>query len=147
MASKRTIADFIKPAAVLAGFPGHDYTLSGLLQSRLQPDAARPCILFNDKTWTWSEFVDAVGKTAGMLAARGIRHGDRVAVMAGNSDAHVRMLFALARLGAIMVPVNPDYGGGLFRRHPRCGACRHCGDDASAVVHACAWRGCLGALA
>ena len=110
MASKRTIADFIKPAAVLAGFPGHDYTLSGLLQSRLQQDAARPCILFNDKTWTWSEFVDAVGKTAGMLAARGIRHGDRVAVMAGNSDAHVRMLFALARLGAIMVPVNPDYG-------------------------------------
>ena len=110
MASKRNISDFIKPAAVLAGFPAHDYTLTGLLQSRLEPDAARPCILFNDKTWTWVAFVEAVGKTAGMLAARGIRHGDRVAVMAGNSDAHVRMLFALARLGAIMVPVNPEYG-------------------------------------
>ena len=110
MASTRSIADLIKPAAVLAGFPEHDYTLAGLLQTRLQPDPARPCMLFNDKTVSWTDFVEAAGKTAGMLAARGIRRGDRVAVMAGNSDAHVRMLFALARLGAIMVPVNPEYG-------------------------------------
>ena len=61
MASKRNISDFIKPAAVLAGFPAHDYTLTGLLQSRFEPDAARPCILFNDKIWTWAPFVGAVG--------------------------------------------------------------------------------------
>ncbi|HSQ05439.1 MAG TPA: AMP-binding protein, partial [Burkholderiales bacterium] len=31
-------------------------------------------------------------------------------VMARNSDAHVLMLFPLARIGAIMVPVHPDFG-------------------------------------
>ena len=30
--------------------------------------------------------------------------------MARNSDGHVLMLFALARIGAIMVPVNPEFG-------------------------------------
>lgn len=109
MASKRNIADLVKPLAVLQGFSAHDYTLSGLLQSRLEPSPERPCILFRDRTWSWREFVAAVEKTAGMLAARGIRAGDRVAVMATNSDAHVLLLFALARVRAIMVPVNPEY--------------------------------------
>ncbi len=45
-----------------------------------------------------------------MLAARGIKKGDRVAVMARNHPGHVLMLLALARLGAIMVPVNPEFG-------------------------------------
>ena len=30
--------------------------------------------------------------------------------MGRNSDGHVLMLFALARIGAIMVPVNPEFG-------------------------------------
>ena len=34
--------------------------------------------------------------------------GDRVAVMAPNSDAAVILFFALARLGAILVPINPS---------------------------------------
>ena len=31
-------------------------------------------------------------------------------VIGRNSDGHVLMLFAIARIGAIMVPVNPDFG-------------------------------------
>ena len=45
-----------------------------------------------------------------MLLDRGIRKGDRVAVIGRNSAGHVIMLFALARIGAIMVPVNPEFG-------------------------------------
>ena len=51
-----------------------------------------------------------VHAAAALLAERGIRKGDRVAVMGRNSDGHVLMLFALARIGAIMVPVNPEFG-------------------------------------
>src|SRR5262249_34838719 len=36
--------------------------------------------------------------------------GDRVAVMAPNSDSYVLLFFTLARLGAILVPVNPELG-------------------------------------
>ena len=110
MASKREVSDFIKPADVLCAFPQHDYTLAGLLRTRIGRDPGRPCLLFGEKAWTWTAFVNAVDKTAGMLASRGIRAGDRLAIMATNSDAHVLLLFALARIRAIMVPVNPEYG-------------------------------------
>ena len=42
-------------------------------------------------------------KAASLLLDRGIAKGDRVGVSGRNSDAHVLMLFALARIGAIMV--------------------------------------------
>lgn len=67
-------------------------------------------MVYEGLTWSWAEFHDTVLRTARVLAARGIRKGDRVAVMARNHPGHLLMLFALARLGAIMVPVNSEYG-------------------------------------
>jgi len=97
------------PLDVLRLYREHDYTLHGALQSRMARDPQRPFLLFNG-TRSWQEFADAAHQTARVLAARGIAKGDRVAVMAQNSDGHALMLFALARLGAIMVPVNPGFG-------------------------------------
>ena len=97
------------PLDVLRLYREHDYTLHGALQSRMARDPQRPFLLFNG-TRSWQEFADAADQTARVLAARGIAKGDRVAVMAQNSDGHALMLFALARLGAIMVPVNPGFG-------------------------------------
>ncbi len=99
-----------KPLDVLRLYPEHDYTLHGALHSRMARDPQRPFLLFNGKTRSWQEFADAMERAARVLAARGIVKGDRVAVMAQNSDGHALMLFALARLGAIMVPVNPEFG-------------------------------------
>src|SRR5690606_40890218 len=41
---------------------------------------------------------------------RSVRKGDRVAICSTNSDAHVILLLALARIGAAMVPLNPAFG-------------------------------------
>ena len=99
-----------KPLEILRLYPGHDYTLRGAIASRAQRDPQRPFMLFGDKTWSWREFASAVESAACALIAQGIRKGDRVAIMARNSDGHVLLLFALARIGAIMVPVNPEFG-------------------------------------
>ncbi|OGA45405.1 MAG: long-chain fatty acid--CoA ligase [Betaproteobacteria bacterium RIFCSPLOWO2_12_FULL_62_58] len=99
-----------KPLEVLQLYPVHDYTLHGALASRERRDPRRPFMLLSDKKWSWREFASAVDRTACLLIARGIKRGDRVAVMARNSDGHVLLLFALARIGAIMVPVNPEFG-------------------------------------
>ncbi|MDP1674447.1 MAG: AMP-binding protein [Burkholderiales bacterium] len=99
-----------KPLEVLRLYPEHDYTLNGVLKSRAGRDPARPFIVFSDCNWSWGEFDSAVDAAARVLASRGIRKGDRMAVMARNCDGHVLMLCALARLGAIMVPVNPEFG-------------------------------------
>ena len=98
------------PLEVLKLYPEHDYTLAGAFKSRASRDPQRPLLLFGGKTWSWAEFGAAADKTACLLVARGIRKGDRVAVMARNHEGHVLVLFALARIGAIMVPLNPEFG-------------------------------------
>jgi len=99
-----------KPLEVLRLYPEHDYTLNGTLASRAGKDPQRPFIFYRDRTWTWGEFAQTVDAAARVLASRGIGKGDRMGVIARNCDGHVVLLLALARLGAIMVPVNPDYG-------------------------------------
>jgi crotonobetaine/carnitine-CoA ligase len=98
------------PLDVIRAYPPHGYSLHGVFMSRLERDPGRPFIVFEGRDWSWQEFHDLAFGAANALAARGIRHGDRIAVMARNHPGHVLMLLALARLGAIMVPINPEFG-------------------------------------
>jgi carnitine-CoA ligase len=104
-----------KPLEVLELYPPHDYTLAGAFASRAQRAPERPFMLFSGKTWSWRDFRQAVDGAARLLLARGIRKGDRFGVMARNCDGHVLLLFALSRIGAIMVPVTPEFGVGEAR--------------------------------
>jgi crotonobetaine/carnitine-CoA ligase len=100
----------LKPLEVLQLYPEHDYTLHGAFESRARRDPGRPFIVFAGRTWSWSEFGAAAAKTARLLAARGVRKGDRVGVLARNDIGHALLLFACARIRAIMVPANPEFG-------------------------------------
>src|SRR5688572_4909733 len=51
-------------------------------------------------------------KCANALQARGVGHGTHVAVMLPSVPAYVITWFALARLGAVMIPVNTQYKPG-----------------------------------
>jgi len=98
------------PLEVLRLYPEHDYTLHGAFESRRRAEPDAPFLLFGGTTQTWNEFAIDCEKMARLLISRGIRKGDRVAVVALNHSGHVCALFALARLGAIMVPINPEFG-------------------------------------
>ena len=98
------------PLEVLQLYPAHDYTLAGAFASRLGAGPQRPFLVHQGKEWSWQDFDAAAQRLAGALAARGIVKGDRVAIVARNSDAHPLLLFACARIGAIMVPSNPEFG-------------------------------------
>ena len=100
----------LKPLEVLQLYPDHDYTLAGAFASRAQRDPGRPFIVSNGRTWSWAEFGAAVTNTARFLVARGVKKGDRVGVVARNDIGHALLLFACARIGAIMVPSNPEFG-------------------------------------
>ena len=101
MTSDDLIRPLIAPLDVLQLYAPHDYTLWGVMQSRMQRDPARPCLIYDGKTLSWREFSEQALQLARAFAGIGIASGDRVALMAGNSDAHLMMLFALARLGAM----------------------------------------------
>ncbi|MCC6532462.1 MAG: AMP-binding protein [Burkholderiales bacterium] len=100
----------LSPFEVLSLYPRHDYTLQGLFDSRACAGPERPCLLFEGRTWSWAELGKAIADTAAMLHERGIAKGDRVGMMAVNSPVQPVLLFALARIGAILVPVNPEFG-------------------------------------
>jgi crotonobetaine/carnitine-CoA ligase len=96
------------PLEVLALFPAHEQTLWGMLESRARIDPGRPLLLFQGRTCSYGDALASVEAIARSLNARGIARGDRVAIMATNSDAYVLILLGLAHAGAIAVPVNPE---------------------------------------
>ncbi len=98
------------PLEVLRLYPEHGYTLQGAFESRRSIRQTSPFLLFGGETQSWDQFRIACEKMAWFFSDRGIRRGDRVAVIARNDGGHVVALFALARLGAIMVPINPEFG-------------------------------------
>ncbi len=98
------------PLDVLSLYPPHDGTLASLVESRCASNPDRPFLRFEGKVTSWSAFQSVSRRAADMLWDRGIRPGDRVAAMAPNSNEYVALFFALARVGAILVPLNPEFG-------------------------------------
>ncbi|QDU95990.1 AMP-binding protein [Lignipirellula cremea] len=59
--------------------------------------------------WTWRQFQQEVDRVACGLAGIGLGKGDHVAVWATNKPEWVLLQFATARIGAVLVTVNPAY--------------------------------------
>ncbi|MEU6404780.1 AMP-binding protein [Streptomyces sp. NPDC046985] len=63
----------------------------------------------DDRRWTYAEFAADVDELARALLAGGVAKGDRVGIWAVNCAEWVLVQYATARIGAIMVNVNPAY--------------------------------------
>jgi fatty-acyl-CoA synthase len=81
-------------------------TLGDLLRRTAARTPHKIAIRCGAVVWTYAEFDRICGQLAAGLAAQEIRRGDRVAVLARNSHAFAAVRFAVARLGALLVPVN-----------------------------------------
>ena len=100
----------MSPLQVLRRYPSHDYTLYGLLESRVRSIPEDTLIEFGDERMSYAQVIARVRATMALLAARGVRPGDRIAVMSHNHPTTATLFIALSALGAIMVGVNPDFG-------------------------------------
>ncbi|WP_428489015.1 acyl-CoA synthetase [Rhodopila sp.] len=80
--------------------------LASLLTQTARRFPDRPAIVWRDTTWTWTHFGDRVQAAAAALAARGVRHGDRVLLHARNGNAVLESMFAAWMIGAVWVPTN-----------------------------------------
>jgi fatty-acyl-CoA synthase len=72
----------------------------------------KTAVIFQEKTLTYRQLNEQVNRLANGLLRLGVRVGDRVAVLGRNSDEYVVIYFALAKIGAILVPVNYWYKAG-----------------------------------
>lgn len=66
----------------------------------------REALVVGDRRLDYGQLSDRCCRMAGVLAARGVRKGDRVALLLFNGNAFIETLFACAKLGAIAVPIN-----------------------------------------
>jgi fatty-acyl-CoA synthase len=67
---------------------------------------AKTGIVCGSTTWTYAQFDALCTRLAAGLAGMGVVQGDPVAVLARNSHGFAALRFALARLGAVLVPIN-----------------------------------------
>lgn len=73
------------------------------------PDNLALVVRHQDIRWTYREFQAQVDRLATGLIALGIEPGDRVGIWGPNSYEWVLTQFATAKIGAIMVCINPAY--------------------------------------
>jgi fatty-acyl-CoA synthase len=81
-------------------------TLGDLLRRTASRLPDKTAIVCGDLRWTYAEFDALCNRLAAGLAAAGVHKGDRLAVLSRNSHAFAALRFALARLGAVLVPIN-----------------------------------------
>jgi fatty-acyl-CoA synthase len=80
--------------------------LGDLLRRSAARAPAKTAIICGTVRWSYAQFDRITDTLAAGLQQRGIAKGSRVAILARNSHAFAAMRFALARLGAVLVPVN-----------------------------------------
>ncbi|SIR51574.1 long-chain acyl-CoA synthetase [Peribacillus simplex] len=68
--------------------------------------------IFRDKSDTYQELNQKVDRFAAGLFVHGIRKGDGVALILGNSPEFLIAFYGILRLGAFVVPINPLYTQG-----------------------------------
>ncbi len=66
----------------------------------------KEAIVFEDKRYTFNQLNERVNKLANALLKLGVQNGDRVAMIQVNTNQCVEVYFAVAKIGAIYVPLN-----------------------------------------
>ena len=77
-----------------------------IIRDRARTTPERVAIVAGDREITYAQLDSASDALATALLARGLRHGDRVATLTGNSPEHVAVFFACAKAGLILLPLN-----------------------------------------
>ncbi|WP_067897252.1 AMP-binding protein [Nocardia vaccinii] len=78
------------------------------------PDREALVEVASGRRWTWAEFDADVNRTARGLVAAGITKGDRVGIWSPNCAEWTLTQYATAKIGAILVNVNPAYRANEF---------------------------------
>jgi len=95
----------------LVDAPLSDACVHALLAHTVQRWPERDAAIFcaEGVRWTWAELGRQVNAAAAALHAHGVRRGDRVGIWSPNRSEWLVTQFATARLGAILVNINPAY--------------------------------------
>ncbi|WP_426623804.1 long-chain-fatty-acid--CoA ligase [Leifsonia sp. McL0607] len=86
-----------------------DGSLAHLIDASVATYRKHVALEFFGATTTYAELGDQIARAAEGLRERGVRKGDRVALVLPNCPQHVVAFYAALRLGAVVVEHNPLY--------------------------------------
>jgi len=88
----------------------HSLTLPAVLEASARAHAGRPALsMVNGTPLTFSALLTRVRTAASLLDGRGVRHGDRVAILSENMTQWGIAYFAVTGLGAVAVPIMTEF--------------------------------------
>jgi fatty-acyl-CoA synthase len=67
-------------------------------------------VVHDGRQLTFAEVAEGADRLAAVLLERGLGHGDRIVWWGYNTVDAVRLYFATAHIGAVLVPLNPSFG-------------------------------------
>ena len=91
--------------------PTRELTLGQTLDNTVALYPDNPAVVMVDREFrrTWREFSDDVDLIARGLMALGVEKGGKVAIWATNVPHWVELMFATAKIGAVLITVNTGY--------------------------------------
>jgi acyl-CoA synthetase (AMP-forming)/AMP-acid ligase II len=90
-------------------FPDYTPTIPEFIRTRVEAFGDRPLIVLNDERLTYRDADERSEALARGMLATGVAKGTRVGLLAPNGPAWVVGFLALARIGAVAVPINTFY--------------------------------------
>lgn len=92
-------------------FVKRNRTLGQILDETISRFPDNDAVVYADRDYrrTWSEFGKDVDVLAKGLMALGVKKGDKVALWSSNVPFWVSLMFATARIGAVLLTVNTSY--------------------------------------
>ena len=90
-------------------------SVSALVEEQVDRHPDRPAVTYDGRTLTYRRLDELVNGLAAELAGRGVRKGDVVPLLIVNSLEMPVAYLALMKLGAVFVPLDPDWPGDRLR--------------------------------
>lgn len=84
-------------------------TFGSLVDEKAERFGEREALVFGEQRYTFKQVRERVDEVAAGLIKLGVRHGDHVALWLVNRPEWIFCMFALARIGAVQVPVNTRF--------------------------------------
>src|ERR1700743_127603 len=81
--------------------------ISDVIDQGVSAFADCPAVIDNSGIWSFRELAAAAAAARDWLVGQGIREGDRVMIVAENCRPSIALFFAVAKVGAWPVMVNP----------------------------------------
>ena len=102
-----------------------EHTIPELLSQTVNLHGTREAMVFPEKSirWNWQKLADEIDRLAAGFLSLGLKTGDRVGIWSPNRPEWVLVQFATARLGLVLVTINPAYRAGELEHVLRASGC------------------------